>query len=51
MIGIVLALIVIAIILSLIGFWLVGIPVAIVGLILFVVFVAGFGRRAAAGKP
>ena len=51
MIGVVLALIVIAIILSLIGFWLVGIPVAIVGLILFVVFVAGFGRRAAAGKP
>jgi hypothetical protein len=51
MIGVVLAMIVIAIVLSLIGFWLVGVPVAIVGLILFVLFVAGWGRRAAAGKP
>ena len=51
MIGAVLALIVTAIILSLFGFWIVGIPIAVVGLILFVLFVAGFGRRTAADKP
>jgi hypothetical protein len=51
MIGLVLALIVIAIVLSLFGLWIAGIPVAIVGLILFVIFIAGFGRRAAADKP
>jgi hypothetical protein len=51
MIGLVLALIVMAIILSLFGLWIAGIPVAIVGLILFVVFIIGFGRRAAADKP
>jgi hypothetical protein len=51
MIGLVLALIVTAIVLSLFGLWIAGIPVAIVGLILFVVFIVGFGRRAAADKP
>jgi hypothetical protein len=51
MIGLVLALIVTAIVISIFGFWIVGIPVAIVALVLFVVFVAGFGRRAAADKP
>jgi hypothetical protein len=51
MIGLVLALIVTAIILSLFGFWIVGIPVFIVGLILFLIFIVGFGRRAAADKP
>jgi hypothetical protein len=29
----------------------VGIPVAIVGALLFVLSMAGFGRRAATGKP
>jgi hypothetical protein len=47
----VLALIVIAIVLSLFGFWIVGVPVAIVGLILFVLFLLGFGRRAAESRP
>jgi hypothetical protein len=51
MIGLVLALIVIAIVLSLFGFWIAGIPVAIVGVILFLIFIVGFGRRAAADKP
>ena len=51
MIGIVLALIVIAIVLSLFGFWIAGVPVAVVGAILFVLFLLGWGRRAAAGKP
>jgi hypothetical protein len=47
----VLAIVVIAIVLSLFGFWIVGIPVAIVGLILFILFLLGFGRRAAEGRP
>jgi hypothetical protein len=51
MIGAVLALIVVAIILSLFGFWIVGVPIAVVAGVLFVLFVVGFGRRAAEGKP
>jgi hypothetical protein len=51
MIGLVLALIVVAIVLTLFGGWIFGIPVAAVAVILFVLFLLGFGRRAAAGKP
>ena len=51
MIGAFLALIVLAIILSLVGFWFVGVPIAVVGLILFVLFLFGFGRRAARNQP
>jgi hypothetical protein len=51
MIGIVLALAVMAIILSAFGVWIVGIPIAVVALILFVLFLAGFGRRAATREP
>jgi len=51
MIGLVLALIVIAIVLSLFGFWIAGVPIAVVGAILFVLFILGWGRRAAEGKP
>jgi hypothetical protein len=51
MIGIVLALIVLAVILSTFGVWIVGIPVAIVAVILFVLILAGWGRDAAAGRP
>lgn len=51
MIGAVLALIVLAIILSLFGFWIVGVPIAVVGLILFILFVLGWGRRAAQDRP
>jgi hypothetical protein len=51
MIGAVLALIVVAIVLSLFGFWIVGVPIAVVAAVLFVFFVVGFGRRAAEGKP
>ena len=50
MIGLVLALIVVAIAVSLLGLIWVGIPVAAVAIILFVVFVAGFGRSAAAPR-
>jgi hypothetical protein len=51
MIGLVLALIVIAIVLSLFGFWIAGVPIAVVGAILFVLFLLGFGRRAAPDGP
>jgi hypothetical protein len=51
MIGLVLALVVTAIVLSLFGFWIFGIPVFMVGLILFLIFIVGLGRRAAADKP
>jgi hypothetical protein len=51
MIGIVLALAVLAIVLSLFGVWIVGIPIAVAAAILFVLFLFGFGRRAAEGKP
>lgn len=45
MIGLVLALIVVGIVLSLLGLWIFSIPVGIVALILFVLFVVGWGRR------
>jgi hypothetical protein len=49
-IGLVLALTVVAIVVSLVGHWIVGIAIAAVGLILFVLFLGGFGRRAAAPR-
>jgi hypothetical protein len=51
MIGLVLALIVVGIVFSLFGLLWVGIPLAVVAVILFVVFVLGWGRRAAAREP
>jgi len=50
MIGVALALIVIGIVFGFVIPW-VGIAVGIVGLALFVAFVAGFGRRAAEPGP
>jgi hypothetical protein len=50
MIGVALALIAIGIVMLFLFPW-VGIPVGIVGIILFVAYLAGFGRRAAEGKP
>jgi hypothetical protein len=50
-IGLILALVVAAIVLSLFGGWIFGIPIAVVAIILFVLFLMGFGRRAAEGKP
>ena len=49
MIGVLLALVVIAILVSLFGGWIFGIAIAAVAVILFVLFLAGFGRRA--GSP
>jgi len=51
MIGLVLALIVVGIVLSLIGLWLFAIPVGIVALALFVYFIAGWGRHSATRGP
>jgi hypothetical protein len=50
MIGVALALIAIGIVFLFVFPW-VGIPVGLVGLILFVAYLAGFGRRAAEGTP
>jgi hypothetical protein len=44
-IGLVLALAVVAIIVSLVGHWIVGIAIGVVALVLFVLGLAGFGRR------
>ena len=51
MIGVIFALVVIAIVLSLFGGWIFGIPLAVVAIVLFILFLTGWGRRAAAGKP
>ena len=47
MVGLLLALVVIAIVVSLFGGWIFGIAIGAVAVILFIVFVAGVGRRAA----
>ena len=51
MIGLVLALAVVAIVLMLLGLWIFSLPVGIAALILFVLFLAGWGRRTAARQP
>jgi hypothetical protein len=47
MVGLLLALVVVAIVVSLFGGWIFGIAIGAVAIILFIVFVAGIGRRAA----
>jgi hypothetical protein len=47
MVGLLLALVVVAIVVSLFGGWIFGIVISAVAIILFVGFLAGFGRRAA----
>ena len=51
MIGLVLAFVVVAIVVALFGGWIFAIPIGIVALILFVLFVVGWGRRAATRTP
>ena len=51
MIGLVLALIVVGIVLSLLGLWIFYIPIGVVALVLFVLFIAGWGRRATTRSP
>ena len=50
MIGLVLALVVVAIVVSLFGGWIFGIVIGLAAIILFVLFLAGFGRRAASTR-
>lgn len=51
MIGLVLALAVAAIIVSLLGGWIFGLALGAVAIILFVLFVVGFGRRIVTRGP
>jgi hypothetical protein len=51
MIGLVLALVVVAIVVSLLGGWIFGVAIGAVALVLFVLFVIGFGRRTATRRP
>jgi hypothetical protein len=50
MIGLALAIIIVGIVFGLVIPW-VGIPVGLVGLVLFIAFLVGFGRRAAEPGP
>jgi hypothetical protein len=50
-IGLVLGLAVVAIVVSLVGHWIIGIAIGAAGLTLFVLFLAGVGRRAASRRP
>jgi len=50
MIGLALAIIIVGIVFGLVIPW-VGVAVGLVGLVLFIAFVAGFGRRAAEPRP
>jgi hypothetical protein len=47
MIGLVLALLVVAVVVSLFGGWIFGLAIGAVALILVVLFLVGFGRRTA----
>ena len=51
MIGLVLALLVVAVVISLFGGWIFGLAIGVVALILLVLFLVGFGRRTAAREP
>jgi hypothetical protein len=51
MIGLLLALVVFGIVLSLLGLWIFAIPIGIVALVLFVLFVARWGRHTATRPP
>jgi hypothetical protein len=45
MIGLVLALLVVAIVVTLFGGWIFAIPIGLVAIVLFALFVIGWGRR------
>jgi hypothetical protein len=51
MIGLVLALVVVAIVVSLLGGWIFGVAIGAVAIVLFVLFVIGLGRRTATSRP
>jgi len=49
-VGLVLALAVVAVVVSLVGQWIAGIAIGAIAIVLFVLFLAGFGRRAASPR-
>jgi hypothetical protein len=51
MIGLVLAIVVAAIVVSLLGGWIFGVALGAVAIILFILFLVGFGRRAVTREP
>jgi len=51
MIGLVLALLVVGLVMALLGLWIFSIPIGIAALVLFVLFLAGWGRRATTRSP
>jgi hypothetical protein len=51
MIGLALALLVVAVVISLFGGWIFGLALGAVAVILFVLFLVGFGRRTATREP
>jgi len=51
MIGLVLALIVLGIVFTLLGLWIFSIPIGVVALVLFILFLTGWGRRSSAQTP
>ena len=51
MIGVFLALVVVAIVVALLGGWIFGVVIGTVAIVLFVMFIAGWGRRAATRPP
>ena len=51
MIGLVLALAIIAIVVSLFGGWIFGIVIGVAAIVLFALFIAGWGQRAATRRP
>jgi len=51
MIGLLLALVVAAIAVALLGGWIFGIVIGVAAIVLFVLFLAGWGRRAATRPP
>ena len=50
MVGLVLALAVVAVVVSLVGQWIAGIAIGAVAVVVFVIFLAGFGRKAASAR-
>ncbi len=50
MVGLVLALAVVAVVVSLVGQWIAGIAIGAVAVVVFVLFLAGFGRKAASAR-
>jgi hypothetical protein len=49
-VGLVLALAVVAVVVSLVGQWIAGIAIGAVAVVVFVLFLAGFGRKAASAR-